>query len=74
MAAKPCPVTGCGALIRAKAVMCSEDWARLPYEMQQQVYWFARSQAGNEDLYLEAIAYLNTLGPLPARTGVAAHA
>lgn len=73
MAAKPCPVTGCGALIRAKAVMCSEDWARLPYEMQQNVYYFARRQ-GKEELYLEAVAYLNALGPLPARTGVAAHA
>lgn len=62
---KPCPTRGCGALIRADAVVCSECWRRLPHDMQRAAF-FREPAAWAAQFYSEAMAYLNWLPPLPS--------
>jgi len=67
MRTKPCPVRGCGALIRAEYALCSECWRRLPHYVQRAGF-FSEGTCWLKETYEEALAYLNKQPPLPTHS------
>lgn len=67
MTTKLCPVRGCGCLIRARAVLCSECYKRLPHDTQRAGFYGAWV-GWPADQLAEAVAYLNVLPPLPTKS------
>lgn len=62
--AKPCPVRGCGALIRAEYALCSECYKRLPGTIQQSAF-FSDDVQWHKAILDEALDFLNARRPLP---------
>lgn len=74
---KPCPVNGCGALIRRTDLVCSECWKRMPDHGAASLL-FANTE-GLASNFRPAdreriVAYLNSLPPLPTLDLEPAHA
>lgn len=61
---KPCPVNGCGGLIRAAVLCCHAHWRLLPDDLRGDLSWLLVNMHGSfehDRAKIEALSYLNAL-------------